>query len=74
MAKYMVQTMRAGTHQPVTYYRKQSHHPKHGESGRFSTDAKNAYAASVNVNVTDVEVGSYKSGQGVPSDPGAVQI
>ncbi|TDC88559.1 hypothetical protein [Actinomadura sp. 7K507] len=74
MAKYMVQTMRAGTHQPVTYYRKQSHHPSHGESTNFTKDAKNAYAARVNVNVDTVEAGKYQSDQGVPSDPGAVKI
>ncbi len=67
MPKYMVQKMESGTHTPITYYRKQRNpHPSHGESGAFTTAAKNAYAAAVGVLVSAVVAGTYRSGQGVP--------
>lgn len=67
MALYMVQKMSSGTLKAITYYRKQSAHPSHSESGKFTTDAKKAYAKARGVKESDVEVGTYKSGQGVPS-------
>ena len=74
MAKYMVQTMR---HAVVsrTYYRKQSAHPSHEESGQFTTDAKQAFADTfVIVNQNDIEVGKYMSSQGAPTNPNAIEI
>lgn len=67
MPKYMVQKMSSGTLTPITYYRKQSNHPNHKESGAFTRAAKFAYATARNIDVLDVEVGTYSSGGGVPT-------
>jgi hypothetical protein len=63
----MTQKMSSGVLQAVTYYRKQSQdHVSHVESGKFTTDAKNHYAAANGILASAVEAGTYKSGQGVP--------
>ena len=67
MAKYMTQKMSSGVLAAITYYRKQSAHPSHDESGTFTTDATNAYATTSGIQASQVELGTYKSGQGVPS-------
>ena len=67
MATYMTQPMQSGTKGKITYYRKQSAHPSHTESSQFTTDAKAAYARAKGVAVSDVEEGTYRSGQGVPT-------
>ena len=67
MAKYMVQKMSSGIKKATTYYRKQSAHPSHDESGNFTRDAKSAYATKHNISEAQVEVGSYASNQGVPA-------
>lgn len=66
MAKYMTQPMSYAALQKITYYRKQSAHPSHNESGIFTQDATNAYATANGINASQVEVGVYKSNQGVP--------
>ncbi|MEM7592878.1 MAG: hypothetical protein AAF383_15400 [Cyanobacteria bacterium P01_A01_bin.83] len=66
--KYMTQKMSYGTHQAITYYRKQKNdHPNHSETGAFTTAAKQNYANSNNLKVSEVEAGKYHSGQGVPT-------
>lgn len=72
MAKYMTQPMSSGKLKKITYYRKQSAHPSHTESGKFTSDAKAAYAKKNDISESAVEVGTYKSNQGVPTS-GAVQ-
>ncbi len=75
MAKYMVQSMEYGTHGKIVYYRKQSSgHVSHTESGRFTQDAKAAYALAKGVTADLVEEGSYRSNQGVPGDRNAEEI
>lgn len=68
MAKYMTQPMSFGSVAKITYYRKQSAHPSHRESGQFTTDAKAAYAHHAGVSAALVEEGTYRSNQGVPAD------
>jgi len=69
VAKYMTQAMSFGLIAKVTYYRKQSSgHPTHTESGQFTTDAKDAYAQLHGIAAALVELGTYRSNQGVPSD------
>jgi hypothetical protein len=67
MAKYMTQKMSSAALTATTYYRVQSAHPSHGESGAFTTAATLAYATLHNILRTAVEVGTYKSNQGVPA-------
>ncbi len=69
MPKYMVQSVESGTLGKITYYRKQTQdHVSHDESGRFTQDAQARYRTDKNLAGTAaVELGSYKSGQGVPS-------
>ncbi|MTD27134.1 hypothetical protein [Erwinia sorbitola] len=66
MAKYMTQPMSAGVHPKITYYRKQSAHPPHDESEKFTADATSDYATTNGVNKDQVEQGTYRSNQGVP--------
>jgi hypothetical protein len=66
MAKYMTQSMTAGIHSKVTYYRQCSAHPSHTVSSGFTTDAKNSYAAKYGISASTVEEGKYMSNQGVP--------
>ncbi|MBC7859575.1 MAG: hypothetical protein H7Z39_12525 [Burkholderiaceae bacterium] len=66
MADYMTQKMSSGVLAATTYYRKQSAHPSHIESSNFTTAAKTAYANLHAILVTQVELGDYKSNQGVP--------
>ncbi len=64
----MTQKLSAGIHPAVTYYRKQSQpHVSHAESGAFTTAAQNQYSLDYNVPVTDIELGRYRSGQGIPT-------
>lgn len=75
MAKYMTQAMSSGTFPKKTYYRKQSSaHPSHAESGAFTTDAKNQYVADYGVNLDTVELGTYRSNQGVPTEANTREI
>jgi hypothetical protein len=74
MAKYMTQKMSSGTKTATTYYRQQSAHPSHDETGRFTTDAKANYATTHGVTVDKVEVGTFKSNQGVPTGGTTVEI
>ncbi|WP_380184713.1 hypothetical protein [Kalamiella sp. sgz302252] len=67
MAKYMVQSIQSGTHPKITYYRAQSAHPSHSESGAFTEAAITHYVAKFGVDRSTVEKGSYKSDQGVPT-------
>lgn len=68
MPSYMTQKMSSGVMPAVTYYRKQSQpHVPHTESDAFTEAAVNAYAALNAVSAGDVEKGTYKSGQGVPT-------
>jgi hypothetical protein len=46
----------------ITYYRKQSNHARHAESGAFTTAAKKAYAKARKVAEADVELETHKSG------------
>ena len=67
MAKYMTQKASSGTLPAITYYRKQSAHPSHTESGQFTTDLKTNYANKYNIKTSAVALGTYKSGQGIPT-------
>lgn len=67
MAKYMTQIMRSGTQTQITYYKKQSAHPSHTETGAFTQAAITAYAAARNVLPANVEKGKFQSDQGVPT-------
>jgi hypothetical protein len=68
MPNYMTQKMSSGTRTPITYYRKQTQaHVTHKESGAFTQAAKTSYAATNNLTVGQVEAGTFKSGQGVPT-------
>lgn len=75
MALYMTQTMRSGMLPATLYYRKQSQpHPSHAETGAFTNAAIAAYAATHAIALNAVEVGNFRSGQGVPNNPNAVNI
>ncbi|MDO8179723.1 MAG: hypothetical protein Q7U12_16005 [Undibacterium sp.] len=74
MAKYMTQKMSSGVLQATTYYRKQSSHPSHAESGAFTIAAKTSYAATHGIAAANVEVGTYKSDQGVPAGGNTQEI
>lgn len=74
MAKYMTQSMSEGVNPSITYYRKQPHHPNHVVTGAFTIAAQNTYAATFNVPIVNVIPGKYRSDQGVPRNPNAVQI
>lgn len=75
MPTYMTQKMSSGTKKAVTYYRKQSQdHVDHAESGKFTADAKSRYASDYEVDESAVEVGTYKSGQGIPTGGETVEI
>jgi hypothetical protein len=68
MALYMTQKMSYGVLAAVTYYRKQQNeHPSHEESGDFTRDASNHYAAANNIAQDVVELGKYQKCQGVPN-------
>jgi hypothetical protein len=67
MAKYMTQKMSSGVLPATTYYRQQSNHPHHDESGAFTTAATLAYATLHRITSDLVELGGYKSSQGVPA-------
>jgi hypothetical protein len=67
MALYMTQKMSSGVLPAINYYRKQSAHPSHGESGAFTTAAQNDYAATRNVLVATVIPAKYFSNQGIPT-------
>jgi hypothetical protein len=70
MPSYMTQKMSSGSHKAILYYRKQTQpHVTHTESGKFTTDATNAYMATYNItDSSKVELGDYKSGQGRPQN------
>jgi hypothetical protein len=71
----MTQSMSSGTFPKKTYYRKQSSpHVTHKESGAFTTAAKNQYSRDYGVNVDSVELGTYRSGQGVPTEANSEEI
>ncbi len=75
MALYMTQKMSSGVLAAITYYRKQSSpHVTHTESSKFTTDAKNDYATTNGIQVSQVEEGTYRSGQGVPTGGTTEQI
>jgi hypothetical protein len=61
-----------------TYYRKQSSdHVSHDESGAFSADAKMNYVTFNHLTpnqAANVSVTGYKSGQGIPTSPGAYEL
>jgi hypothetical protein len=68
MPSYMTQKMSSGRLKATTYYRKQTQpHVSHDESGRFTQDAKRDYATERGVAESAVEVGTFKSGQGIPT-------
>ncbi|MCE2027185.1 hypothetical protein [Sessilibacter corallicola] len=68
MANYMTQSMDSPKTEKITYYRKQSQpHPSHEESSQFTRDAKKNYAEFNHIPEADVEEGSYRSGQGIPT-------
>lgn len=69
MPKYMTQKMEDtnGKCIAITYYKKQSDHPSHDESGAFTQAAKRNFATFNHISEGKVKVGSYKSGQGVPT-------
>ena len=58
MAKYMTQKMSSGILPATTYYRAQSAHPSHGESGAFTFAATANYAGAHAIATAAVEVGT----------------
>ena len=74
MAKYMTQKMSSGVLQATTYYRAQSAHPSHDESSAFTFAATANYAAAHGIATAAVEVGTYKSNQGVPAGGNTQEI
>jgi hypothetical protein len=66
--------MRSEAREQILYFRKQSAHPSHAESGDFTRSAKADYATRNNIAEDDVETGTYRSGQGRPKDDEAVEI
>lgn len=72
---FMTQSMSSGVLPVILYYRRQSRpHVTHAESGRFTTDATNAYATANNIAANIVVHGTYRSGQGRPANPNAEEI
>ncbi|OYD88073.1 hypothetical protein CDG77_25760 [Nostoc sp. 'Peltigera membranacea cyanobiont' 213] len=72
---YLVQKMSSGTLPPKTYYRRQTtEHSSHDETGRFTQDAKRNYAEFNHISEDQVEVGTFRSGQGIPTDKGTFEI
>lgn len=68
MALYMTQSMASPNTVKITYYRQQSQpHPSHEESGAFTAAAKSNYASFNHISEGSVEVGTYRSSQGVPT-------
>jgi len=68
MALYMTQSMDTAKTIKITYYRKQTQpHPSHAESGAFTDAAKANYAEFNSIPESDVEEGTYRSSQGVPT-------
>lgn len=67
MPKYMTQLVRSGTLAPITYYQDGGDHPTHKVSSAFTNKAKADYAKTRGIDISAVELGAYKSGQGVPS-------
>ncbi len=67
MAKYMTQSMSSANTETITYYRQQSAHPSHAESGQFTADAIANYAAFNHIEESAVVKGTYRSDQGVPT-------
>jgi len=75
MPNYMTQTMRSGTLQAITYYRRaRIQHPSHEESRQFTNDARTNYANTNHINFNDVERGTYRSAQGVPGGGNTQEI
>lgn len=68
MPNYMTQSMSSAKTIKITYYRAQSQpHVSHQESGAFTNAAIANYAQFNHLNPQDVEPGTFKSGQGVPT-------
>ncbi len=67
MAKYLVQAMSSGVKKKITYYRAQSAHPSHVETGAFTQAAILSYASTAGVAQAAVEKGAFQSNQGVPA-------
>ena len=63
----MTQPMSTPNTTKITYYRKQSAHPSHEESGAFTAAAKSNYATFNNISKNTVDEGTYKSSQGIPT-------
>lgn len=74
MALYMTQSMSSSNTIKITYYRKQSAHPSHEESGAFTAAAKSNYAKFNNISEGDVKEGIYRSSQGVPTSGKTYEI
>ncbi|MES2162569.1 MAG: hypothetical protein V4476_15525 [Pseudomonadota bacterium] len=74
MAKYMTQKMSSGVLPATIYYRVQSAHPSHGESGAFTNAATSDYATVHHIAVAEVEPGTYQSNQGVPTGGNTKEI
>lgn len=70
----MTQKMSSGTLAAITYYRKQSAHPSHEESGKFTQDAIDDYAQKNNIQADQVDKGTYRSDQGVPQGGNTCEI
>jgi hypothetical protein len=75
MPDYMTQKMSNAKCIPITYYRRQTQsHVTHMESGAFTQAAQQNYATFNALQVDEVEVGTFKSGQGVPTSGKVFQI
>ena len=75
MALYLTQKMSSGQLPAITYYRKQqTDHPNHTETGEFTQDAKSNYAQFNHISEDQVEVGVFKSRQGIPTSGKTYEI
>lgn len=72
---YMTQKMSSGNLPATLYYRKQTQdHPGHVETEAFTSAAKGDYAATHTIPASEVELGTYRSGQGKPKTTDAEEI
>lgn len=75
MPLYMTQKMSYELLTAVTYYRKQTvPHVSHIESEAFTDAAATHYGAANNILAANVDQGTYKSGQGVPTGGSTQEI
>lgn len=64
----MTQAMSSDNTIKITYYRKQTQpHPSHDETGQFTQDAELNYSEFNHIELSQVEKGTFRSSQGIPT-------